>query len=107
MASQLITTLVDDIDGSDAAETVSFSLDGVDYAIDLSTVNAAALRRAIASWASAGRRMGGAPTSRRVLKPVGDSRGALIRAWAAREGLAVPARGRIPRDLQRQYDAAH
>jgi hypothetical protein len=107
MASQTITTLVDDIDGSDASETVSFSLDGIDYVIDLSQANAAAMRRALGSWASAGRRLDGGPSLHRVLKPVGDSRGALIRAWAAREGLAVPARGRIPKEVQRQYDAAH
>ena len=107
MAVQTITRLVDDVDGSDASETVTFSLDGVDYAIDLNDDNAAALRRAIGPWLSSGRRNGRAVSQRRVIKPVGDSRSALIRAWAAKEGLTVPARGRIPNEVQRQYDAAN
>lgn len=32
---------------------------------------------------------------------------ATIRAWAREEGIDVNARGAIPEDLQRQYDAAH
>ena len=36
MATKVLTTLQDDIDGSDAAETVRFGLDGVEWEIDLS-----------------------------------------------------------------------
>ena len=44
-------TLVDDIDGSHASETVFFSLDGRHYDIDLSAENAATLRtRLPPSW---------------------------------------------------------
>src|SRR4051794_29819693 len=43
-------TLVDDFDGSPAAETVSFALDGTTYEIDLSETNAAALRDTIGEW---------------------------------------------------------
>lgn len=40
--------LVDDLDGSDGAETVSFAVDGKTYEIDLSEGNAAKLRDALA-----------------------------------------------------------
>lgn len=45
MAKKVTVTLVDDFDGSGAAdETVEFGLDGVTYEIDLSTKNATKLR---------------------------------------------------------------
>ena len=36
MATRILTTLQDDIDGSVATETVRFGLDGVEWEIDLS-----------------------------------------------------------------------
>jgi Lsr2 len=47
---------VDDIDGSQAAHTVAFALDGRHYEIDLSDVNATALREVFAPYVAAGRR---------------------------------------------------
>ena len=38
MAQKVSIVLVDDIDGSEAEETVSFALDGRDYEIDLNSV---------------------------------------------------------------------
>jgi len=49
-------TLVDDIDGSPASETVFFSLGGRHYDIDLSAENAAKLRAGLASFVAAARR---------------------------------------------------
>ena len=43
MAKTVIVKLVDDIDGSDADETVQFALDGKSYEVDLSTANASRL----------------------------------------------------------------
>ena len=48
MARELIEKLIDDLDGGDAAETVSFGLDGATYEIDLSKKNAAAFRKSLA-----------------------------------------------------------
>ncbi len=59
MASRTTVTLVDDLDGSEAEQTVSFGLEGVDYEIDLSTAHAQALRDALAPYTAAGRRTGG------------------------------------------------
>ena len=44
MATRIVTELHDDIDGSDATQTVHFALDGVDYEIDLSDRNAKVYR---------------------------------------------------------------
>jgi hypothetical protein len=109
MAKQTIVTMLDDLDGTKAAETVTFSIDGQAYEIDLSERNAAKLRRALEPFTAKARRAGSPPAERsRVthVAAVGQSRNALIRAWAAAEGLTVPARGRIPQSVVTAYDAA-
>ena len=50
MAKRVHVMLVDDTDGSNADETVSFALDGVSYEIDLSSHNADKLRNGFAPW---------------------------------------------------------
>lgn len=65
MAQKVRVLLVDDVDGGEADESISFALDGVEYGIDLSTENADVLRKALEPFVSAGRRIGrskGAPS---------------------------------------------
>ena len=50
MAQKVNIVLVDDIDGSEATETVTFGLDGTSYEIDLNDANAARLREAMAEF---------------------------------------------------------
>ena len=110
MARRVHVVLEDDIDGGQAAETVSFSLDGRAYEIDLNVANARALRDALAPWVAAARRAGsraaesGRPrsTGRRAASDTAD-----IRRWAVENGIPVSARGRISADLRARYDAAH
>ena len=59
MAQHIFVSLVDDIDGSEADETVQFALDGVTYEIDLSAENAEELRDALAPYIEHARRAGG------------------------------------------------
>src|SRR3954467_2454641 len=59
MAQKVQVILVDDVDGGEAAETVSFALDGVSYEVDLSEKNASALRDALGPWVGHARRVGG------------------------------------------------
>ncbi|WP_344368612.1 Lsr2 family protein [Agromyces tropicus] len=66
LAKRTIVTLVDDIDGSEAAETVSFSVEGVDYEIDLSAANATALRNVLQPFAAAARRTNRRKAARRT-----------------------------------------
>lgn len=102
MARTVITQLVDDIDGSEAAETVRFALDGADYEIGLNKDNAARLRDGLAGFVSAARRSGGPHVTRTVLEP--EQR--VIRDWAAAQGISVNPRGRIPRAIVDRYMAA-
>ena len=55
MARETIITLVDDLDGGPADETVVFSLDGATYEIDLSAENASRLRMLIKTYVAAAR----------------------------------------------------
>src|SRR6476661_5881874 len=102
VARQTCVTLLDDIDGSRAAETVAFGIDGASYQIDLSKRNAASLRRALTEFVENGRRVtNGARLNKRVqrrTRPAGATP-AMIRAWAAQQGIPVAHRGRIPADV--------
>lgn len=57
MAKETITRLIDDLDKSDADETVRFGLDGVEYEIDLSAKNAAKLRQLLEPYVTHGTRL--------------------------------------------------
>src|SRR5215212_1551290 len=50
MATRIVTELQDDIDGSDANQTVRFAIDGTEYEIDLSERNANRFRECIAEF---------------------------------------------------------
>lgn len=50
MAQKTQVILVDDVDGSEANQTVTFALDGVTYEIDLNDEHAAALRESLEEW---------------------------------------------------------
>jgi Lsr2 len=115
MAQRVNVILVDDLDGSDAAETVSFGLDGVDYEIDLSEAHASDLREALALYVGHGRRTGGRRRRGQAASGSGASTGpasagptaAEVRAWARENGWDVPERGRVSADVRSAYDAAH
>ncbi len=68
MASKSV--LVDDLDGSSGSTVspVKFGLDGVDYTIDLSSKNAAKLRKLYATYIDAGRKKVGPGGVRKVSK---------------------------------------
>ena len=71
MATKVLTTLQDDIDGSDATETVRFALDGVEWEIDLSERNANRLRNSLSDFMAHGRKVGGKRvTQAGVIQPV-------------------------------------
>lgn len=108
MAQKVTVLLVDDIDGGKADETVSFSLDGVAYEIDLSNSNAAAFRDSLASYVGHARRVGGrAARSTGRKRAGGDNRTAQIREWARANGHQVNERGRIPATVVEAYEKAH
>jgi hypothetical protein len=115
MAQRVNVVLVDDIDGSEAAETVTFGLDGAQYEIDLSADNADKLREALAPYVGHGRRAGGRRRSSgggrssgsRTAAASGGPSAADIRAWARENGWDVPERGRVSSEVREAYAAAH
>ena len=54
MAQRIVYRLEDDLDHSEAAETIVFGLDSVSYEIDLSEGNAAKLRDLLAPYVAVG-----------------------------------------------------
>lgn len=106
MAQRINVILVDDLNGKDADETVTFGLDGVDYEIDLAEANAADLRAALATYISAGRKVGGKRRKAKSAAASGTS-AADIRQWARDNGWDVPDRGRVAAEVREAYTAAH
>ena len=108
MASKTQVTLIDDIDGATAAETIGFSLDGKQYEIDLSARNAATLRKILTPYAAAGRRLtsprhGRGRPYRQVPTAVDP---AAVRAWAIANDYEISARGRVSAAIIGEYRAA-
>lgn len=111
MAKKVVETLVDDLDGGEAAETVRFGIDKADYEIDLSKENASALRDALAPYIRAARKVqtGGRRVrgSRRSAGARGGSNDtAAIREWAKAHGYKISDRGRVPAEIAEEYHKA-
>nr|WP_221383168.1 Lsr2 family protein [Actinoplanes polyasparticus] len=104
MVRQVITILTDDLDGGNADRTIEFSLDGINYSIDLSDKNVDEFRSRLEPYIKAGTRVARAtPTRRRGSGPAAVTthlsnrdQNKAIREWAARNGHEISDRGRIP-----------
>jgi hypothetical protein len=105
MAQRKIVSLVDDLDGGTATQTVKFGLDGVEYEIDLSDKNATKLRKAVAIYTEHGRKLSrsGRPYRQVNVGPAPRD----VRIWARANGYDVPERGRVPREVREAYEKAH
>lgn len=108
MAKTTVTQITDDVDGSTDAEEVSFAYEGVQYSIDLSKKNKAALEKALTPYLAAATKVSRRSSGRRSTSNTA-SRGDLsaVRAWASKQGIEVSARGRIAKSVIDQYDASH
>ncbi|MFR9807407.1 histone-like nucleoid-structuring protein Lsr2 [Pseudonocardia sp. RS010] len=109
MARHVQTTLVDDIDGGTADESILFSWNGTSYEIDLSQKNADALRALLEPYIKAGRHTRSrtrrqARGSSRSDTTSGKQRNQAIREWARAQGLQIADRGRIPIEITLRYD---
>jgi hypothetical protein len=122
LAQKVVVSLVDDLDASEADETVEFGLDGATYEIDLSEANAAALRDTLADYVAHARRSGGRRRTSAPSTSSGSRRGSgggggraavdreqnqAIREWARKQGMTVSERGRIPSEVSEAYHKAH
>jgi hypothetical protein len=112
VAQKVQVLLTDDLDGSAAQETVRFRLDGTEYEIDLNKKNAKSLRDTLGRYTAVARRAGAATRSprggrrSRGTSPGRDVDPRAVREWAAKNNIAVSARGRIPQDLLARFEAA-
>src|SRR5262245_57931719 len=115
MATATVEVLIDDLDGTNGAQTVTLGWNGAWRELDLSKKNLASLSRALDRYWTAGRPVSakGQPTrhrpqkksSSRAVRAKGDPK--VIRAWAVENRIAVPKRGRIPAELERRYNEAN
>lgn len=110
VAQKVQVLLVDDLDGGEADETVTFALDGKSYEIDLTDANAQKLRESLAEFVKAGRRTGrttGGRGKARATSTGGAQDTAKIRAWAKENGYEVNDRGRVPATVREAYEKAN
>lgn len=127
MAEKVIIQLTDDLDGTDASETIHFAVNGSAYRIDLSEKNSARFWEAIKPFVEAAQPAGSAarrprpgpssssspsdaaPAPRKRRSSGAAAAGvspAAVRVWASENNVEVPARGRIPATVISQYKAA-
>ena len=109
MAQRTVVRLTDDLSGGEIAtgkgETVTFSLDGWSYQIDLTAKNASVLRKVLRPYIEAGRPIKGSRRRPVRIRVAADSR--TVKEWARANGYQVRERGRIPRAVINAFDAAN
>jgi hypothetical protein len=99
--------LEDDLDGSEANETITFSIDGTEYEIDLNDAHSAELRATLNEYTAVARKTAGRTKPARHPGNAGAPGTKTIRAWALENGIPVSTRGRIQADVMQRYTAAH
>ena len=111
MATVSRTYMTDDLDGSEASETVRFNAEGVELEIDLSAENATRLRNNLQRFIDAATpvkaKCGPVKRTRGKAAAVATSRQDTqdIRVWAKAAGLAVSPRGRISLAVKDAFEA--
>lgn len=119
MVSRVTVMLIDDLDGSDASQSVEFVYKNKVYTLDLNDDNASKLDDALAPYIAAAEKAGRAQSStggragrRQTVagsggsEPAPDYTAKEVRAWALANGVEVPARGRIPSRVIEKYKAS-
>ncbi|MCA1223263.1 histone-like nucleoid-structuring protein Lsr2 [Streptomyces sp. 8L] len=100
MARIEMVSLVDDLDGSEAIETIPFSIEGVDYLIELNRKNSAEMRNMPRWYIKAGRLITSTPRHPALNC---HTEAWNIRKWAWRNGISIGTRGRIPEQIKDLY----
>lgn len=102
MAKKVTVTLSDDLNPDlPADDTITFTIDGVGYEIDLNQENITKFHDTFTPWINSARPVNGKRRRRITPRPNGDL--AAIRAWAGENGITVSARGRISNDVIAAY----
>ena len=106
MARQMITTMTDDLDGTTPADTtIEFTIDGVQYEIDLSAKNAEKMRKELAVWVSHARRVSTRVNRRKSASAIAVRKQELapVREWAEANGIKVSQKGRISGEVMAAF----
>lgn len=114
MATQIIHKVTDDLDGSEATNTIQYAVDGIAYEIDLNDKNATKFRDVMAKYVGVSERKGRVrvmtvtqlPTAGPADKSTRE-RNKAIRAWAKKAGKDISDRGAIPKPIIEEYDSTH
>lgn len=107
MAQHVEISIIDDLTGEPADETVAFGIDGVTYEIDLTSDNAAELRSTLDPFIQHGRRIGGRKRGSVNPDRLSRNQARACRAWAAANGINVNPRGRIPANVVDRWRKAN
>lgn len=111
MAQKTIVRLVDDLDNRELngdGQTVTFGFQKTEYEIDLSEQNVQRLHDALAPFIAAGRRVGNRAGGSSTGAPKADhAQLQAMRQWAKEHGMKVSDRGRVSKEVQEAYHAAH
>lgn len=108
-----IVSLISDISGAEAQQTILYSVGGKAYEIDLTDKEAVDFRATLEPFVKVSRTKGQAAASGTGNKPKKTSKSAskqereTVRAWAREHGHTVGDRGRVPQSVTDAYDAAH
>lgn len=103
MAQRVRVLLEDDIDHSQASQTVRFGVDGSDYEIDLNDEHSTQLRDTFGHWIRHARKTSTSRTNRRStstrMTPVDQGEQLnKIRVWGRRNGYTSAAADVFPKD---------
>lgn len=116
MAKVETVEMLDDLDGTSALDdgvlirTVEFGVEGRQYEIDLSEVNANRLLEVLAPFTmaarKAGQKNGRSRRARTATSRPSRDENAAIRAWARKKRIKLADRGRIPNHVIAKYREA-
>jgi len=116
MAQKTQVIMTDDLDGSEATQTVTFAFQGTSYEIDLNDEHASSIEESFAEWISNARKTAGGRSTSSSSSRTGGGRASstakrgdldAVRAWARENGHTVSDRGRVSNKVLEAYDAAH
>lgn len=118
VAKQVYVQLVDDLDDKvipdGTGEHITFTVNGVEYEIDLNDKNAKEFHRKLDYYIDHGTRTGGRRTRKATPTTYTESpqkrdpsQTKAIREWAQASGYEVSSRGRIPAEVEEAFNAAH
>ena len=111
MARREVTQFFDDLDNSPLEENevnvVQFSVNGIDYVMELSEKNLQKFQSAVDPYIAVARRATRSSSNRKSNSNSSSNRNKRIREWALENNLDVSKRGRIASDIIEKFNQAH